>query len=337
MRPLVRHFCEVGFGSPDVVTLVYVVKIVALRARRLAAHPARRPGSTGSRAFPDWWRDPIVFYKAVALDDALRGARPRLRLRPAQPAVHAAAGLVPLLAAAGHDPAPAVAGPGAAHPRRLAAPSSTSCCTPPCVVALVVRGARRAAALAGLRSPSALLARVGLRDKTIFLAARSEVYAHPGRHLPVRRAATRWWRAKLVMVAIWWGAATSKLNRHFPYVVAAMMSNSPVWRCEDDQAPVPPRLPRRPAPVTHLGVRAHAGTVVEFGVPLLLLLGDGGTGHQGRRGGDDLLPPQHHQQRADGRPAGVERLHDPRDPDPLRRPRRRPTSTTWCTRCPSSS
>ena len=27
MRPLVRHFAEVGFGSPDVVTLVYVVKI----------------------------------------------------------------------------------------------------------------------------------------------------------------------------------------------------------------------------------------------------------------------------------------------------------------------
>jgi hypothetical protein len=35
---------------------------------------------------------------------------------------------------------------------------------------------------------------------------------------------------KLVMVALWWGAATSKLNRHFPFVVAVMISNSPLQR-----------------------------------------------------------------------------------------------------------
>lgn len=36
--------------------------------------------------------------------------------------------------------------------------------------------------------------------------------------------------AKCVMLAIWIGAATSKLNRHFPFVVATMMSNNPLIR-----------------------------------------------------------------------------------------------------------
>ena len=36
--------------------------------------------------------------------------------------------------------------------------------------------------------------------------------------------------AKVVFVVIWMGAATSKLNKHFPFVVSTMMSNSPVFR-----------------------------------------------------------------------------------------------------------
>ena len=33
--------------------------------------------------------------------------------------------------------------------------------------------------------------------------------------------------AQLVFVCIWWGAASSKLNRHFPFVVTVMISNTP--------------------------------------------------------------------------------------------------------------
>lgn len=59
------------------------------------------------------------------------------------------------------------------------------------------------------------LALLGLRDKTIFLAARGE---HYGLTLLVfffgftdQIAAF-----KIIMLALWWGAATSKLNHHFP-------------------------------------------------------------------------------------------------------------------------
>ena len=60
----------------------------------------------------------------------------------------------------------------------------------------------------------------------IFLAARGEVYGSltvvflfGGADVIVG--------AKLVMLLIWVGAATSKLNKHFPFVVASMLSNNP--------------------------------------------------------------------------------------------------------------
>ncbi|MGH3459401.1 DUF3556 domain-containing protein, partial [Aeromicrobium sp.] len=115
---------------------------------------------------------------------------------------------------------------------------------------------------------------LGLRDKTIFLAARSEhywvtalVFLLPFVDMIVA--------AKLIMVAIWWGAATSKLNRHFPYVVSTMMANAPLvprfakrhlWRDPVNDI-TPSRLSR---------ALAHGGTVVEFGIPIVLLLSSGG-------------------------------------------------------------
>ena len=36
--------------------------------------------------------------------------------------------------------------------------------------------------------------------------------------------------AKLVFLVIWMGAATSKLNKHFPFVISTMMSNNPLVR-----------------------------------------------------------------------------------------------------------
>jgi hypothetical protein len=73
------------------------------------------------------------------------------------------------------------------------------------------------------------LAVLGLRDKTIFLAARGEhywlkllVFLFP---FTDQIAAF-----KIIMLGLWWGAATSKLNHHFPYVVAVMTSNNALLR-----------------------------------------------------------------------------------------------------------
>jgi hypothetical protein len=115
---------------------------------------------------------------------------------------------------------------------------------------------------------------LGLRDKTIFLAARGEhywlkliVFFFP---FTDQIAAF-----KLIMVALWWGAATSKLNHHFPYVVSVMTSNNALLRSKVCNPlkhalyldPVndlrPSRLPKLMA---HVG-----GTTAEFLVPAVLV------------------------------------------------------------------
>ena len=73
-----------------------------------------------------------------------------------------------------------------------------------------------------------LLPLLGLLDKTIFLSARAEHYfialicfLFPNEALAGN---------KIVWVAIWFWAATSKLNKHFPSVIGVMISNSAVLR-----------------------------------------------------------------------------------------------------------
>ena len=99
----------------------------------------------------------------------------------------------------------------------------------------------------------ALLVALGLRDKVPFLAARPEVY---GFMLvvclfPAENFIVAW---QLIFFCIWWGAASSKLNRHFPYVVSVMISNTP-W---NPSRKAKSRLWRRPpggrAPWTGGGV-----------------------------------------------------------------------------------
>ncbi|PQP21941.1 DUF3556 domain-containing protein [Rhodococcus opacus] len=122
----------------------------------------------------------------------------------------------------------------------------------------------------------ASLVLLGLRDKTVFLAARAEqfgltllVFFFPFVDMMVG--------FKLIMLALWWGAATSKLNHHFPYVVAVMMSNSPLLRSTWLKRKMyrDPHNDLRPSWVP--SVLAHGGTAIEYLVPgYLVFLGDGG-------------------------------------------------------------
>jgi hypothetical protein len=115
------------------------------------------------------------------------------------------------------------------------------------------------------------LAVLGLRDKTIFLAARGEHYwlTLLVFFFPFTDQIAAF---KIIMLALWWGAATSKLNHHFPNVVAVMMSNSPALR----SAWVKRRLYRDPVndlrPSWLPKLLAHVGgTTMEFLVPLYLV------------------------------------------------------------------
>src|SRR5262249_10368744 len=111
----------------------------------------------------------------------------------------------------------------------------------------------------------------GIADKTLFLAARAE---HYWTTVMVFVLASDWIPgAKAVQAALWFWAGVSKLNRHFPSVICVMTSNSPftqAWLRMRIYRNYPDEL----AP-SRLAVIAHGGTVLEFAVPIVLLLGHG--------------------------------------------------------------
>ncbi len=121
----------------------------------------------------------------------------------------------------------------------------------------------------------AFLGALGLRDKVPFLAARAEIYGtlaiiflFPLTNMIIA--------AQLVFFCIWWGAAASKLNRHFPFVVTVMISNTPWNKSRRAKRRLYRDHPEdlRPSRVGELS--AHLGTVIEFTLPLILILTQGG-------------------------------------------------------------
>jgi hypothetical protein len=117
---------------------------------------------------------------------------------------------------------------------------------------------------------------LGLRDKVSFLAARPEIY---GFFLLVslfgpENLIVGW---QFVMFFIWWGAASSKLNRHFPFVISVMVSNTPWNRSRKAKAKLYKDYPEDLRPGLPAAIGAHLGTAVEYGLPLVLILSSGGT------------------------------------------------------------
>jgi Transmembrane protein of unknown function (DUF3556) len=120
----------------------------------------------------------------------------------------------------------------------------------------------------------ALLAVLGLRDKTIFLAARGEVYAPLA--LSFLFGADALVAAKLVFLVIWMGAAVSKLNRHFPFVISTMMSNNPLLRGKSLKRRFFEHFPDDLRPGRPSRIVAHCATAVELCVPVVLFFSHGG-------------------------------------------------------------
>src|SRR5215472_3649509 len=287
VRTMVVHWADAGFGAPDAVYLLYVIKMIAY-ASAAVFFVSLTPGLGGFGDVARWWGEPIVFQKVVLFTLLFEviglgcGFGP-LTLRFMPPL----GGFLYWLR------------PGTVRlppwPRRVPGTRGTTRTLLDVVLyaavlaaatwALLAPGTRSAGGLAGsvgLIAPARLLPLVillpllGLRDKTIFLAARAEVYGTltltfllPGHDMIVA--------AKFVMLALWWGAAASKLNKHFPYVISVMMSNNPLLRTGKLKRAFFRGYPddMRPGPLSE--ALARGGTVIEYGVPLLLVVSRGGV------------------------------------------------------------
>ena len=284
LKPLVQDWGLNGFGSPHFVYFVYAFKLV-LYAAGAALVISFTPGLGGLGDFEDWWTEPIVFQKFAVwtllweilglgagsmplsfrfnppIGGPLYWLRPgRIRLPPWPDRVPFTAGTrrtpldvalyagvigigLFLLFASGEDSAGTSAG-------RL----------PP----------------EGIAALLGVLILLGLRDKVSFLGSRPEIY---GTMLavglfPIDQWIVAW---QFIFVFIWWGAASSKLNRHFPFVVSTMISNAPWNRSKWFKRKLWRDYPEDMRPSRLSAAIAHFGTVQEFTWPLLLLTVDNDT------------------------------------------------------------
>ena len=325
IKVLAQDWALNGFGTPYFVYLLYVVKLIVYALGGLLVISATTEGLGGLGDLGNWWTEPIVFQKAVIwtmLWEVLglgAGSLPlTLRFSPM------IGGLLYWLRPSTTrlppwpDRVPFTRGTR----RTLLDVALYAGLIAAALKLLLSGGIDATAAAAGRLDPVAvgvmlaLLVLLGLRDKVPFLAARAEIYGalaiiflFPLTNMIVA--------AQLVFVCIWWGAASSKLNRHFPFVVTVMISNTPWnrWRAAKRRLYRDHPEDLRPSSIGALA--AHLGTVIEFTLPLILLVLPGWYDRHDRRRRDGDLPPPHPLDLPAGSAVGVEHLHDLRPSLPL--------------------
>ena len=286
--PMARHWAEVGFGTPVLLHLFYVVKIVLyiLAAWLLALT------TTGIGTFTDvahWYAEPIVFEKVVLftmlfevvglgcgfgplnnrffppMGSILYWLRPGTIRLPPWP------GRIPLTKGDSRSPFDVLLYAALLVLLVLAVFSDGAGPVPALGTTIGVLPAWQIWAVLGV------LAALGLRDKVIFLAARGEVYASfTAAFLFAAYGVDMILGAKLVCLVIWLGAATSKLNKHFPFVISTMMSNNPVFRPKFIKRGFFEHFPDDLRPGRRSRWLAHFSTAIEGLVPLVLFFSHGG-------------------------------------------------------------
>jgi Transmembrane protein of unknown function (DUF3556) len=284
IKPLAQDWALNGFGTPYFVYLLYIVKLVVYTGGGLLLISATTKGLGGLGSLSSWWTEPIVFEKAVVwtmLWEVLglgAGSMPlTLRfspmfggflywLRPGTTRLPPWPERVPLTRGT----------------RRTLLDVALYAGLIAAAVYLLVWGATPAAGTAAGRldpiAAGVLLAvgiLLGLRDKVPFLAARAEVYGNL-MIIFLFGLGNLIVAAQIVFVCIWWGAASSKLNRHFPFVVTVMISNTPWNRSRSAKRRLWRKHPDDLLPSSTGALAAHLGTVMEFTLPLLLLVAPSG-------------------------------------------------------------
>lgn len=267
LQPMARHFAEFGFGSPDVVVLIYVLKI-GLYLLGGWLFVLTTPGIDGFFDVASWWTRPEAFYKFALWTSLFEvvgfgcGFGP-LNLRFVPPMGSSLYWLRPgtIRLPPWEGRVPFTRGDA----RSLVDVALYGALLVSMVVALW-----GALTTTEVTVTLALLVLTGLRDQTIFLAARGEVY---GTLLLTYLFpdGDRITAAKFVMIVIWWGAAVSKMNRHFPFVVSGMLSNSPFWRSRRLKRALHRHFPDDLRPSRLSEALAHGGTLVELVAPIVMI------------------------------------------------------------------
>ncbi|MGC4991857.1 DUF3556 domain-containing protein [Nocardia salmonicida] len=287
IRTLALHWAEYGFGTPKMIHTVYLAKVLVLYVIGGVAIATATSGTGPFWDVAQWWNQPVVYQKLVlwtVLVEAVGVAgswgplagkfKPMtggilyfarwgsIRLRPWY--------RVPFTDGDSRTTVDVVLYLGF-----LAS----------LVIAVVAPGRTTAALLealpdntSGLVRPVLLIAPIvlyilcGLRDKTIFLAARGEQYLPALLFFAVLPFTDMIIAAKLLIVIVWVGAGVSKFGKHFTNVVPPMVSNSPSMPFRSIKRAHYRDFPRDIRPSRVASFMAHVGgTTVEVLTPIVLL------------------------------------------------------------------
>jgi len=120
-----------------------------------------------------------------------------------------------------------------------------------------------------------LIPAMGVLDKTLYLACRAEHYFVVIVCLAFAAAGDLWISGtKIVWCFIWFWAASSKLNSHFPTVIMFMMNNGPFFPKALKKS-LFTHFPDDLRPSRFATLMAHFGTAAEYAIPVILILGAG--------------------------------------------------------------
>ena len=285
MRILAVEWAENGFGAPRMVHTMYVVKLVVFFAIGGVTVATLTSGLPAFWHVSQWWNQPIVYQKVILWTVLLESIGIAGSWGPlAGKAKPMTGGILFWMRPGTIRLRPWKWVPLTSGDRRgwfdiglyLALLVSLA-------VALLERGVHSdslskalPANISGLVNPALLVAPIvllvliGLRDKTIFLAARGEQYFPALFFFAVLPFTDMIIALKMLIVLVWVGAGFSKFGKHFANVIPPMVSNTifaPKWVRRAHYRD----FPRNLLPSRLAAFMAHVnGTTVEIAAPLVL-------------------------------------------------------------------
>lgn len=277
IKYLSAHWVDHGFGTPRIVHLIYILKICVLYALLGMWLITLTSDVGGLTEIDRWWDEPVVYQKLVLWTMLLE--------------VIGIAGTWGPLAGHFKPMTGAIAywiRPGtirvAPWPGKV---PFTAGDTRTVVDVFLYVGALASLAVAfvlppvgehDLVRPEALwpilvvMIVLGLRDKTIFLAARSEQYLPAILFSAALGYVDMIIAFKLLIVSVWLGAGVSKIGQHFINVVPPMVANAPFMPTNKIARAHYRKHPDDLLPSKLAWFMAHVGgTFVEIVTPLVLL------------------------------------------------------------------
>ncbi|GAB85907.1 DUF3556 domain-containing protein [Gordonia rubripertincta] len=286
IRTLGAHWADYGFGTPKMVHIIYLVKVFVFYVG-VGITLATLTSGLNPLHVTEWWNQPIVYQKAILwtvlveilgiggswgplaghfkpmTGGILYWLRPKTIRLPPWP------GKVPFTKGDSRTPfdvavyaliltnlVVAIALPGVSSDSLDAAMADNQGLVNPTLMYPLI----------------ALIVVMGLRDKVIFLAGRSEQYLPAIIFFGILPFVDMILALKLLIVTVWVGAGISKMGHHFSMVIPPMLSNTPWLPSKTIKRAHYRNFPEDMRPSKLAGGVGHVlGTIVEIVTPLVLL------------------------------------------------------------------